>query len=262
MITTLQMLRTIRSDLHALGMDLLTPFCVDTYNSHCLTGTAGNPAPLPALPTFPNRTHTLGILVANTKHLWPIFTAHVAAHKAEVLAAKDPLDDYVRDGITRIMERQHIKYDVRFTWETDTRFVHFQRLAHHIGAAFFDPISHLSVTDEFGPWMAFRAVIVLDMEYPEGGDDAELWDALGAKRPVSAPIMHPCPELEWAVAEKMKMFFQAAKEYSNRSFENHKYLIAARDAGTSEGAKRHRYSKEQIQYHYTKDKQFLGDLGQ
>ncbi|KAI9328736.1 hypothetical protein BDR26DRAFT_873705 [Obelidium mucronatum] len=246
------LLAKINSSLLTRGLDLVSPFIVQTYNAYCLEGTSHMPT-LPPLATF-NRPSTLALLIANTKELWPKFVAHANSHRKEVEASDNPLDDYVATAVHEAMKDSNTAYEARFTYDTDSKFVHFQRLGHHIGFAFLDQTMFLSVHDEVGPWLAYRAVLVLDIDCP--AEDIA-WSAIGKPKPTALPAVNPIPELHEKVKEHMDQFFAAAKEYSNRCHENHKFLISARDAATTDRARKFRYSENQIRYHYTKDKSLL-----
>ncbi|KAJ3025862.1 UNVERIFIED_CONTAM: hypothetical protein HDU68_006564 [Siphonaria sp. JEL0065] len=173
-MTTQTLLRTITANLASHGLDLVSPFSVQTYNSQCLEGTAHMPASLPPLPTF-NRPSTLGLLVANTKAIWPHFIDHAKAHRDQVEASENPLDDFVADAIQKTMTNAQVDYKVRYTHDIDDKFVHFQRLGHAIGFAFLNQTMFLSVHEKVGPWFAYRAVIVLDLECD---DEPAAWEAM------------------------------------------------------------------------------------
>ncbi|KAJ3223580.1 hypothetical protein HDU78_011262 [Chytriomyces hyalinus] len=285
----MNMIAHLQKSLHAKGLDIAAPFLAQTYNSAC--------GKLPPLATF-GRSRTLAVLVGNSRHLWPHFERHCAANPALVAASADPLDDYVTQSVedsvrevsggvglndessaslsdaaslgvpssvfadgtqpptsvamdgTLLAAKKHTKSDIRYTCSKDDKFVHFQRLAHDVGVAFFNRTVFLCVHPTFGPWFAFRAVIVFDMDFDS--------DWVADLQLYNSPIPDPYPECSTQVQEWMDKFYAAAKEYSNRQHENHKYLIGARDAATRPEQLQYRYGPEQLRYHYTKDKSVLG----
>ncbi|ORY41396.1 hypothetical protein BCR33DRAFT_719000 [Rhizoclosmatium globosum] len=242
-------LRSFLADLNTAGLDLVFPFPAQTYNTTCLTSTANSQGnPLPPLPTF-SRKSTLSLLVANTKHLWPIFLSYYKSSPS-ARAATDPLDDYIDSTITTLLKTHFpsTPATTRYTHDTGDRFVHFQRLAHHIGFAHYNPTLFLSVHEQYGPWFAFRALVVLDIEFEEN-----VWDDMLITKPTHIPPLDPVPDQLEAVKFHMDRFFAAAQGYDNRAHENHVHLIAARDASTKDSARHYRYSDDQIRYHYTKD---------
>eukprot|EP00043_Microstomoeca_roanoka_P005949 m.59074 g.59074 ORF g.59074 m.59074 type:complete len:108 (-) comp13203_c1_seq4:55-378(-) len=46
------------------------------------------------------------------------------------------------------------------------RLLSFQKLAHASGLAYLNPSCYLCIHPEFGPWISFRAVVVLDTPAP------------------------------------------------------------------------------------------------
>ncbi|KAI8621211.1 hypothetical protein BC830DRAFT_1095216 [Chytriomyces sp. MP71] len=247
----------LTAQLQARGFDLVVPFRTQVYNACCLETASGKP--LPPLPTF-QRSSTCALLIGNTKSLWPHFVAHCKRNAETVSVAQDPLDDFVSGEIEAAItaEAPSVVSETRFTHSKEDKFVHFQRLAHEVGAAFFNKSVFLCVHPVYGPWFAFRAVIAFDLDF-----DSFISRSI-ANTPVNlnlpTPIADPFPECQFNVQECMNQFYAAAKDYNNRADENHKYLIAARDAATTMSAQEYRYEADQLRYHYTKDKTCLGIL--
>ncbi len=162
-------------------------------------------------------TRRLGLLVGNTRALWPRF---LAARRDE----PDPLDRYVARAFERVFPQErvwlaHVAYD--------GAFVPVQRLAHAVGLAYLAP-THLSIHPTYGPWLALRGVVAL------------------AGQPVErAPITPPCRcarACTSALASAM-----SSKDPAS--------WIAVRDACPI--GREHRYSDDQLHYHYTKDRSLL-----
>ncbi|MCW5807442.1 MAG: hypothetical protein KIT31_34110 [Deltaproteobacteria bacterium] len=166
--------------------------------------------------------HRLGILVGNTRALWPPFTE--ALRDPALAAEVDPLDRYAERAIADAFPGARI----RFAHATyDGAFLPLQRLAVATGLAALGP-HHLLVHPIHGPWFALRAVVTLDGEPP----------------PPCAPIVQPC-----ACDGRCEAAFEAA-----RSTASARAWLAVRDACTIRAA---RYSDDQIRYHY--ESAFPGD---
>ncbi|KAJ3394603.1 hypothetical protein HDU84_007777 [Entophlyctis sp. JEL0112] len=237
----------IARDLHIKGMDMVVPFCAQMYNTSCRIGPTAH---LPPLPTF-GRTNTLALLVGNSKHLWPIFLSHVRNHKEEVASSNNPLDEYIVASVESAVNAHAIQTDIRYTFDVGDKFVHFQRLAHESGAAYFNKTLFLCIHPVWGPWKAFRAVIVFDLDFHEA-----IWDVLQQPKPSEIPLRNPIPDLQDAIEKELKLFYSSGDGYESREW---RYLVSARDAATSKDAVQFRYSDGQIQYHYSKNKQALFD---
>jgi epoxyqueuosine reductase len=183
------------------GLDL-----VHAFDAHALASISG----WARLASGPR----LGLLVGNTRALWPHFVA-----ARDSLPARDPLDHYVERVIENVVTDgalyAHRSYD--------GAFLPFQHLAVAVGFGALTE-GRLVVHPIYGPWFALRAVILID------GIDSEL--------PVRTPIAKPCActdacrkALDEALAEP----------------DNGRAWLAVRDACS---LRAWRYSDEQIRFHY------------
>lgn len=167
----------------------------------------------------------LVLVVGNTRVLWPLLRAAVVA------GDPDPVDTHVERVVGEAVDPcRDLVLDLRFSHQPPPRRIAIQRLAHVAGLAWLSP-SHLCVHPEYGPWIALRAAVVLDLP----GEP-------------SRPIAPPCdcsagclPWLETALA---------AGEPANQDDlrERWRLWLAVRDACPV--GREHRYSEEQILYHY------------
>jgi methylmalonic aciduria homocystinuria type C protein len=217
------------------GLDLVQPFEVSWYN-HVVDDTFKLPDP--------GRSSTLGVLIGNTRALWPCFLDAMRANP-RALDENDPLDSYVAAAVLRALRPLAHRWEVRWAPEPPPRRVAMQRLAHVSGLAYLSP-SHLSVHATYGPWTALRAAVVIDIDGP-------------AHPPPEPP--NPCPECESACVRK----FQHAVATAGATAEGHTEIerhwqvwLAVRDACPV--GRSHRYSDDQIRYHYTKDREGLKRL--
>ena len=178
---------------------------------------------------LPGSDRATVLVLGNTRALWPYIDRFVVDAPAPI---DDPVDTYVtrvvRDAIT---EAGVTPIDVRFDFEPPERRIAIQQLADVAGLAWLSP-SHLCVHPIYGPWIALRAAVVLDVDAPiEDG-------------PASAPCdcrRHCGPALETALA---------AGEPTNQAElrERWRLWLAVRDACPV--GREHRYTAEQIVYHY------------
>jgi methylmalonic aciduria homocystinuria type C protein len=108
--------------------------------------------------------------------------------------------------------------------------VAIQRLADEAGLAWLSP-SHLCVHPTFGPWIALRAAIVIDVPAPP---------TTGAMAPLCDCDAHCLPKLQAAL--------EAGEATSADVTQHWQHWVAMRDACPV--GREHRYSDEQIAYHY------------
>ncbi|KAJ3180135.1 hypothetical protein HDU85_004138 [Gaertneriomyces sp. JEL0708] len=206
------------------------------------------------LPTY-GRPNTLGILIYNTKALWKPFISYLSADPEQRLVQPEhPLDDYAHKIVTLALENAlapGVQYDVRFPHEMGRDFVHFQRLSHVARLAFHNQHCYLCVHPTYGPWMALRAAIIVDMDGPpKHGKLPELSDPYPAG---NVRIQELLSELRCrAVANGLTL--------TDVYRDNWETLLEIRDAAgqfLGKSIETHRYGTNQISYHYTKDKDYL-----
>jgi len=164
-----------------------------------------------------------GLLVGNTRALWPRF---LAARRAdpELLAASDPLDLYTERTVAHAFPGERV-------WlahaQYDGAWIPIQRLAAAVGFAHLAP-SHLSIHPTYGPWFALRGVI-----------------ALVGDPPATRTTCAPCP-CDTACTDQLA---RAIASQDPRDW------IALRDSCNV--GRNHRYGDDQLLYHYTKDRALL-----
>ena len=211
----------IDSELAAEGFDLLHPFDA--------AAAAHEPGLARLGPTRAEPGRKLGLLVGNTKALWPTFQAALRADP-ELAASPHPLDRYTERVIDRLAPRlpgaqwwfAHRPYEAEF--------LPFQRLAVATGLGTLAP-SQLVIHPIYGPWFALRAVIVCR------GD-----------APTTRIVSSPCT-CDAACTEAFATALAARGPDAWRAW------LAVRDACPIGRA--HRYSDEQIDYHYTAARSWL-----
>jgi methylmalonic aciduria homocystinuria type C protein len=211
------------------GLDLAQPLCASWFNA-----TARPEHRLPDL----GRPAALAVVLGNTRALWPHLAGALAAD-AGLAADPDPVDRYCERVVHAALAGVTEPWLVRFAHEPAP--VAIQQVAHAAGLAHLAP-SHLSVHPEYGPWIALRAVVVLDVDGPPG------------PAPALAP---PCE-----CAAQCMPRFQAALTRAGVARPGHAQVesdwrawLAVRDACPV--GRTHRYGEQQLLYHYTKERRFL-----
>ncbi|MEO8550654.1 MAG: hypothetical protein ABI678_11795 [Kofleriaceae bacterium] len=163
-----------------------------------------------------------GILVANTRGLWPRF---LAARRADpvLLASPDPLDLYTEQTIARACPGAEVWFAHR---TYDGAYLPFQRIAVAAGLGALAP-TQLVIHPIYGPWFGLRALIALPGE------------------PTASP---PLPAYRCTGACEAKLT-EATRGGDWRAW------LAVRDA--CRVGRDHRYDENQLAYHYTKDVSLL-----
>jgi methylmalonic aciduria homocystinuria type C protein len=180
------------------------------------------------------RENALGVLIGNTARLWPIFT-QACRDDRELAARPAPLDAYVTERLTQIAaEATPGAAKLAFAHVTTPQPFPIQRVAEQAGLAALAPC-HLVIHPVHGPWVALRALMVFDVDGPDGG---------------LPPLERPCQgcrapcvtALERALTVSGSPLTSAAIAAHARDW------IAVRDACPVGRASR--YSDAQLSYHY------------
>ena len=211
------------------GFDLLQPLQVGWYNRAVSEAYR--------LPDF-SEPSSLAVLVGNTRALWRPFCQALSGDDA-LATAVAPLDEYTERVLRAAVDGLAVPSVVRFGHQPPPHRVAMQRLAHVAGLAYLAP-SHLSVHPVYGPWIALRAVVVIDRPGPPG-------PAPEPPRPCECEG-HCLPFLERALADSQELA-QRSVQASWRSW------LAIRDACPV--GRQHRYGERQIRYHYLHDRDAL-----
>lgn len=208
----------IAAALRAGGLDLCAPLAAQDYNA------AAPALPLPEL----GRRRTLALVIGNTRALWPRF---VAALRAGALPARDPLDHLVEATVRGALAGWPGRREVRWGHHVPAT-VAIQRAAAVAGLAHL-AASHLCVHPEYGPWLALRAVVVLDADGP----------------PTPAPPVDPPCACARGCAPALAAALAAGAPASTAELAARwRSWLAVRDACPVGRA--HRYDDDQLRYHY------------
>jgi methylmalonic aciduria homocystinuria type C protein len=186
------------------------------------------------------RERALGILIGNTRSFWPLFR-RALERQEDLRSEQDPVDRYTVDAVHSALSVVDVPWLVRFAHDVASEPLPIQRVARATGLAMLSP-SHLSVHATHGPWIALRAVAIVDIEGP-GGTAPECPD--------------PCTSCHKPCVEALARALEGTQHAPDaRSIERDwGSWVAVRDACPIGRASR--YSEDQIGYHYTKLKQLL-----
>ena len=220
-------LRDVKERARTLGFDLVGALPIGTYNRM-----VDESARISDLGDAKN----LALVIGNTRTLWPVFVRHLQ-QDPQRLQRPDPLDRYVESCLSELFAGLPIRAELRWAHKAEPAHVSMQTLAHLAGIG-YKTDSYLVVHPVYGQWVALRAVAVLPVHGPEKGFE---WT-----EPPCAACSTGCgPALAAAMAG------QAYPNGHTTVRENWMPWVAIRDACPI--GKAHRYSEEQIRYHYTKD---------
>lgn len=230
--------RAIQRISHACdehGLDLVAPFDSRWYHEARPEG--------PELPTF-DREGALGLLIGNTRALWPHFLDALADHP-ERLEAPDPLDTWIESCLQEVLEPIEVEHRILWAHEPVSagNFLPVQAIAEVAGLATVSP-SQLAIHPEYGPWLALRAVVAFDLPGPGG--------------PAPEPE-RPCRDCSAPCVDALDRALDADESDESAGVrESWRRWVDVRDACPV--GREHRYSDAQIRYHYQKDRDFLAEL--
>ncbi|MEE2962145.1 MAG: hypothetical protein VYA34_15535 [Myxococcota bacterium] len=182
----------------------------------------------------------LGMLVGNTKTIWPHFIGWLG-FDTNRLGLANPLEDFVEKSLETSCQNHLANYSILWTHRNKPLSIPAQKLAHVTGLAYLST-SQLNIHPTFGPWFALRAVVLLP----------------GKIKGESFIAKNPCePKHEIKAYELFKKALaevNGSASYSETK-RNWKKWLKIRDA--FEVGKEHRYGDNQINYHYTGDRAVL-----
>lgn len=224
------LLRPLEERCAAGGLDLVQPFGVEVFNR-------GAPAH-ERLPGF-GRANALGLVVGNTRRLWETFREALRGD-ARLRSLADPLDAYVTTLVTRAAAALTPRTALFFAHVVEPTPIPVQRIAEAAGLAQLSP-SHLSVHPVYGPWIALRAVVVVDVEL------ADPAPAL-ASRPCDA-CARPCMP---AFEEALRVATATGAQLGAAIRDDFRPWVRVREVCPVGQA--HGYGEGQIEYHYAKNR--------
>ncbi|KAL1504126.1 hypothetical protein AB1Y20_010536 [Prymnesium parvum] len=242
--------------LDGMGFDVFTTFKCSWYNDYIeslrlatdadhVGGVAFRLAPLPH---FGRGGDALALLIGNSKAMWPVFLRWMRDRIGSQLA--DPVDSFAAETIGNAVA--HAAGDTRYEifWAADfspERLVDMNRAAFVSGLCYFSDETFLSIHPTFGPWVAFRAVVVLDLPA----------DGLGAPPAPMPPLLSKEESIAAKAAFEEAMAASSAVDLScsGMTADIATKWAAMRDCVSL--GREHKYSALQSEYHYTKNRDVL-----
>lgn len=207
----------LASRCDAGGLDLAARLQVGWYNDAV--------EPHLRLPDFGN-PRSLAVLIGNSRALWPRLLDTMRADP-RLCNDPDPVEAYTMRRVRQAAVSLQVAHQIHWAHVVDPHPIAIQRLAHVVGLAYLAP-SNLSVHPTYGPWIALRAVVVLDVPAP----------------PEQPPVMtSPCDDCEHACLAAFRRAIAEPGDWRR--------WLEIRDACPTGRA--YRYDERQIVYHYTKD---------
>ncbi len=201
--------------LAAAGLDLVHPFRAGWYEGE-LPGGFGPEA--------------LAYVIGNGRALWEPFVAWARARPE----LAHPVDAYVESCVREQAGRLGAAHDVAFAHEGPP-YLPIQRIAEAAGLCWLSP-ARLSIHPEHGPWIALRAVVVVDRPGPQG------------PAPALEPPCHACESACVPALERAQQEPPASPDETR--------FLPVREACPL--GRQHRYGEAQIRYHYGKDRGAIG----
>lgn len=185
------------------------------------------------------RHDALGLLVANSRALWPPFVDWLRDAPQRVELA-DPLDRYVEDALAAAVAALPVAAAVYLAHGPAGRRIAAQRIAVAAGLAVLAP-SQLCIHPELGPWLGLRGVIVLDVAGPVAP---------------TPPVADPCHGCHAPCRIAFEHALRVGGALGHRSA--WREWNAVREACLV--GRRYRYSDDQLRYHGTVDRTILRRL--
>ena len=241
--------------LKAGGFDVFTPMSASWYNDYLRRSSlatdedhvGGKAFSLSLLPDYGRGGDTLALLIGNSRAMWPSFLSWLHDQPDDVA---NPVDTFTSQVIGRAVSEfaGSVKHDI--FWASDfspERLVDMNRASLVSGLCYFSEEMFLSIHPTFGSWVAFRAVVVLDMPASHLGE----------------PPAHLPPLLSGEEETAARAAFAEAMEASSKVELTcdgmppqiaHKWAAMRDCVGLG---REHKYSALQSEYHYTKDRSLL-----
>lgn len=226
-----------------LGFDLVAGTTVAAYQAALGNHEAFGLPDFPAWRAEPGKSRAV-FLIGSSRAVWPHFKAALAADPSR-RGDPHPFDRWTSEVISRavvMVVGPHYAFDVRFAFEGGVRAFSALHLAEATGLAYRGPAG-LAVTPLFGPWLALRAAVVVDVP--------------GHAAAAPDPVCERCVDKPCTVALAAAMGDRDRAEIAHVAVrERWRDWLAVRDACPV--GRELRYGDEQIRWHYAHDRDVLG----
>jgi len=232
-VTSEVTIQSLSKELLLRGFDLVVPFQLEWFNSKVKESEQ-----LPSL----SKESNLAILVGNTKAIWPHFILYLKK-SPKSLEKENPFDEFVEREIQDLVQTLEIPSRIRYAHLPDPEHLPFQKLAECVGLAYVAK-THLAVHPQYGPWFSLRAVIQLDQT---------------VELDCPFKLKNPCTDCE---TQCLPVFEKAASRQKNLGSDSLKetwqdWLLVRKSCPIG---REYEFTREQLLYHYTKDKEILRKL--
>ena len=223
--------RSLAHQLQSTGFDVVHPFPLQSLSesSREAIGCSVNIEQI-----------ACGVLVGNTASVWQPFLLWLH-QQSEWQRLHHPFNTYSEYAIQTSCAQVYTDHQIFWVHETKSYVLPIQKIAHEIGLAFLSA-GHFNIHPQFGPWFALRALVLLPTE----------------PAPTVQKAFNPSdPSIELQAARLFQQLYQQTMTSSEaHPIQNHwRSWLTLRDL--YEVGRGHRYSEEQIQYHYTHDRTVL-----
>lgn len=190
---------------------------------------------------LPFRASALAVLIGNTKDAWePVKGFCRERAQATGSVPDNPFEDMLGEALDVALSSQELRqHQHRTFWShrvEEGELIAMSRAAEASGHVKTEPISHLSWHPVYGPWVAFRALVV----FPEVSLDDVLDDV---ERPVAPVDIH-------GDHTSIKL----AMDHALAAPGDWKRWVSVRDTVSEMVGGGRRYSDQQIAYHYAGDR--------
>lgn len=186
----------------------------------------------------PGDVDALGLLVANSRALWAPFEREFARFGAQA----DPLDAYTEWCFAEA-EREWPGVRSFFSHGAVRPRLPVQKIADLSGGLPLGP-AHLNLHPLYGPWIALRGVLVVPSEPPPPASDPAKSPCLGCSAPCRTALTEALADHP---TEPWPEFAHLSLTRGGLSARAQAFL---RVRGVCPVGREHRYSDEQIFYHY------------
>jgi methylmalonic aciduria homocystinuria type C protein len=229
--------------LAGVGFDLVAAGRVADYHRQLAPTAEFRLAPFPGVCAPEER---LVVLIGHSRAVWAPFLAALAREPWRREVA-NPLDAWTADVLTAALAvavPPGVRTDTYAYWEPPPRRVAMQVLAAALGLAARGPAG-LSAHPIHGPWIAFRAAVVIDTPGPL---------PTGTPAPSNADVCARCARTPCAPALAAALAATATHDAPGVAASWQRW-VAVRDACPI--GRDRRYSEAQLRYHYTGDRRAL-----
>lgn len=202
------------------------------------------------------------LLVSNNKLIWNEFLSSY-----DPSTSRDPFDEFITKSLSKMLNRwlddqsiSQCKLSVFYSHKVyENHFIPFQQIADDCSHAKFHKNSYLSIHEQFGPWIGLRGLVEFDL-------------GIGCKVPIGVHIQKgkekPIRSLdevlkgldEDLIAKKLQKALESGDQWD--PVERSNDWVKLRDSISSSNPNwtKWRYSQDQLEYHYTKNRKILDEF--